>query len=102
MESEAFTLVCDHLIRNTGLDRPAARGTVRLALREAGLDATTVSPGQMRVVVNKLLPVELRSLRIADVEGHCHAIEGRLARLQKNPAGGDTPERVFERIGGSS
>lgn len=102
MESEAFTLVCEHLIRTTGLDPPAARGTVRLALREAGLDAARVSAGQMRVVVSKLLPVELRSLRIADVEGHCHALEGRLARLQKGAdSGGDTPERVFERIGGS-
>ncbi|NNL66521.1 MAG: hypothetical protein HKP30_09785 [Myxococcales bacterium] len=102
MESEAFTLVCEHLIQNTGLEPPAARGTVRLALKEAGLDAASVSAGQMRVVVTKLLPVELRSLRIADVEGHCHTLEGRLARLAKSGSRtDDTPERVFERIGRS-
>ena len=41
-DAPAFTLVCEHLERATGLDRPAARGTVRLALKEAGLDVSAI------------------------------------------------------------
>jgi hypothetical protein len=99
-DAPAFALVCSHLETTTGLDRPAARGTVRLALKEAGLDAETVSPAQMSVVVQKLLPRELRSLRISDVEGHCTALLARLKRLAMGDAtGGDGPQAVFQRLG---
>ena len=63
-DSEAFTIVCDHLERATGLERPAARGTVRLALKEAGLDSESVTPEQMSVVTEKILPSELQALNI--------------------------------------
>jgi len=98
-ESESFTVVCEHLERATGLDRPAARGTVRLALKEAGLDAGSVTPAQMAIVTEKVLPKELASLRISDVEGHCHAIRGRLKRVtETDGAEGPSPEAVFERL----
>ena len=103
-ESEAFTLVCEHLERATGLARPAARGTVRLALKEAGLDAETVTPAQMAVVTEKVLPAELGALRIADVEGHCQTLRGRLKRMVSEPSGAGeaSPEAVFERMGARS
>jgi hypothetical protein len=98
-DSPAFALVCDHLERATNLARPAARGTVRLALKEAGLDPDAVSPAQMMVVTERVLPAELRALRIADVEGHCHSIRARLKRLHSVPAGdADSPEAVFARL----
>lgn len=99
-ETRAFTLVCDHLEQATPLDRPAARGTVRLALKEAGLSPEAVTAAQMMVVTEKVLPVELRALRIADVEGHCHSIRARLKRLLSGQDGGETasPEAVFERL----
>lgn len=99
-EAEAFTIVCDHLERATGLERPAARGTVRLALKEAGLSPETVTPAQMAVVTEKILPRELEALRIADVEGHCQSIRGRLKRaIGSEGAAGASPEAVFERLG---
>lgn len=101
-DSAAFTLVCEHLERATGLDRPAARGTVRLALKEAGLDAETVTPAQMAVVTEKVLPAELAALRIADVDGHCQTLRGRLKRLLPDGAGEASPEAVFERLGAHS
>jgi hypothetical protein len=99
-EAEAFTIVCDHLERATGLERPAARGTVRLALKEAGLSPESVTPAQMAVVTEKILPNELRALRIADVEGHCQSIRGRLRRASDSGKGADgaSPEAVFERL----
>lgn len=100
-DSPAFALVCDHLERATSLARPAARGTVRLALKEAGFDAESVSPTQMMVVTEKVLPAELRALRISDVDGHCSTIRARLKRLQAGVKPGDaqSPEAVFARLG---
>ena len=98
-ETEAFTIVCDHLQRATGLERPAARGTVRLALKEAGLDPETVTAEQMAVVTEKVLPKELEALRISDVDGHCQSIRGRLKRVGPADGGGASPEAVFERLG---
>lgn len=99
-EAEAFTIVCDHLERATGLERLAARGTVRLSLKEAGLSPDSVTPEQMAVVTEKILPNELRALRIADVDGHCQAIRGRLKRASGGggDANGASPEAVFERL----
>ena len=100
-EAQAFMVVCDHLERATSLERPAARGTVRLALKEAGLDAETITPDQMSIVTEKVLPAELQALRIADVDGHCQSIRARLKRLQRGDARA-TPEAVFERLAGDS
>ncbi|MBW2314011.1 MAG: hypothetical protein JRH10_07450 [Deltaproteobacteria bacterium] len=97
--ADAFTIVCDHLERATVLERPAARGTVRLALKEAGLDPESVTPSQMAVVTEKLLPSELEALRITDVNGHCQSIRGRLKRLESDSSSSDaSPEAVFERL----
>jgi len=103
-DSPAFALVCDHLERATSLARPAARGTVRLALREAGFDPDSVTPAQMMVVIEKVLPAELRALHIGDVDGHCSSIRGRLRRLQTGVQPGDpqSPEAVFARLGQGS
>jgi len=98
-EAKAFTIVCDHLERATALARPAARGTVRLALKEAGLSPEFVTPAQMAVVTEKILPRELAALRIADVQGHCQSIRGRLQRARsEDTATGASPEAVFERL----
>ena len=103
-DSAAFDLACEYLEGATGLDRPAARGTVRLALKEAGLDPESVSASQMAVVSEKVLPAELRALRISDVDGHCNALRARLKRLAGGEAGagGASPEAVFERLAGEA
>ena len=98
-DAEAFDFVCDHLEQNTMLDRLVARGTVRIALKEAGLEARTVSPDQMSVVAEKVLPAELNSRGIEDAEGICAAIKRGLDSLDSG-AGADTPDAVFKRLGG--
>jgi hypothetical protein len=102
-ESKAFDIACSYLERSTGLERPAARGTVRLALKEAGLDPETVTADQLAVVTEKLLPAELRALRISDVDGHCHSLRAHLRRLDEGNAGAAAagPEAVFERLADS-
>jgi hypothetical protein len=100
-DSAAFDFVCAELERETSLDRLEARGTVRLALKEAGLEARSVNPDQIGVVVDKLLPSELEARGIEGAAALCARIKTGLA----NVAAGDqveTPDAVFQRLGSSA
>jgi hypothetical protein len=100
-DAEAFDYVCDYLEQNSALDRLAARGTIRIALKQAGLEARTVSPEQMTVVVEKILPKELGSRGVAEAERICTDLESGLAKLDAGAAT-ETPDAVFKRLGGGS
>jgi len=58
-QSRAFDHACETLERKTKLSRLEARGTVRLALKAAGLDAGRVTARQMGVVFERIMPGEL-------------------------------------------
>src|SRR5215468_3351896 len=64
-DSPAFVFVCEELERLTKLTRDEARGTVWLALRDAGFTASAVGPREMKVVLERLMPRELASRRRA-------------------------------------
>jgi hypothetical protein len=98
-ESKAFQYVCEDLENRTSLDRLAARGTVRLALKEAGLDPASVTPIQMAVVLRQVMPRELQSRGIADAEKVCDAIRTGVQTLPAE-ASADSPDAVFARLGG--
>ena len=98
-ESAAFASVCEELERATDLDRLEARGTVRLALKQSGLDARTVGTHEMGVVVEKILPTELESRGIADASSVCQSISGALASVSDEGTA-DSPDAVFARLGG--
>ena len=98
-DSSAFELACEVLERDTSLDRLEARGTVRLALKAAGLDGRNVAPHQMAVVVEKLLPVELESRGVENGPRVCAALKEGLAGLESSDSA-ETPEAVFTRLGG--
>jgi len=100
-DSKAFDYVCGQLEEKTELDRLAARGTVRLALKQAGLEARSVAPEQMKVVVEKLLPGELSCRGIAAGAGLCAAIGTGLTGMGSGPAV-ETPDAVFRRLGGGA
>lgn len=73
-DSPVFEHTCRELEQRTGLDRLAARGTVRIALRNAGLDVASVDATQMGVVLRRVLPKELGSRGVEDGEALCEAI----------------------------
>ncbi|MBW1884641.1 MAG: hypothetical protein JRJ58_14010 [Deltaproteobacteria bacterium] len=98
-DSEVFDFVCEQLEQRTNVDRLEARGTVRIALKKAGVEVRTVNIEQMIVVVTKLLPGQLVRRAVEDGQMHCDAILRQLATLEVG-AIGDTPEDVFERLGG--
>jgi hypothetical protein len=100
-DTGAFDFVCAQLEAGTSLDRLEARGTVRLALKQAGFEARGVSPEQMAVVVARILPEELASRGVEDSAGLCASIGAGLQNLEAGEVG-DTPDAVFQRLGGTS
>jgi hypothetical protein len=100
-DSAAFDFVCSELEKDTSLDRLEARGTVRLALKGAGLEARSVTPDQIAVVVEKLLPGELESRGIEDAAALCARIKSGLSSVSAGDQV-ETPDAVFQRLGGSA
>jgi hypothetical protein len=98
-DSEAFEHVCSQLERETSLQRLEARGTVRLVLKHAGLEARSVTSAQISVAISKVLPGELVARGIEDAEAVCTSIVSGLAALHDEVLG-DTPEAIFQRLGG--
>jgi hypothetical protein len=98
-DSPVFEFVCGELERRTSLGRLEARGTVRLALKEAGLGAS-VSVREMQVVLERVLPGALASRGIENGEVICSEIRGGTTRLQDSARTADTPEAIFGRLGG--
>ena len=96
---KAFDHVCAELESHTSFDRLAARGTVRIALKSAGLDPSTVTAAQMQVVVKRVLPRELSSRGIDAAETVCDGIVASLGAVQDDVVG-ESPEAVFERLAG--
>ena len=91
-DSPVFDRSCAELEQRTGLDRLAARGTVRIALKSAGLDVAGVDAAQMVVVLRKVLPAELSTRGIGDATAVCDAIADVLAETHFEV----TPDRAGE------
>ncbi len=58
----------------TPFDRLEARGTMRIALKGAGLDSKSVDATQMAVVLRAMLPPELTTRGVTDVARVCDSI----------------------------
>jgi len=95
--SAAFDAAHAALEKSSGMDRWAARGAIQLALMDAGLEASTVSKDQMSVVVEKLLPRQLQSQKIADVGSICAKIRDALMLLREDKTV-ETADKVFQRM----
>ncbi|MBW2290436.1 MAG: hypothetical protein JRG80_12770 [Deltaproteobacteria bacterium] len=101
VDAPAFDWMCTRLEQDTSLDRLAARGTVRLALKGAGLDARTLTPDQLKVVIDKLLVGELTARGIDDAAGLCSSLLAALASAAQGlttEAAGEAPDAVFSRL----
>lgn len=97
-DSQTFDFVCAELERRTSLNRLEVRGTVRIALKNAGLDGG-VTPEQMKVVLERVLPAELKTRGIANPETHCAAVAAGLsATARPGEAPAETPEAIFARL----
>ena len=97
-DSPLFAFATAELERLTSLTKAEARGTIRLALRDAGFTADAVRAEELRVVLEKLMPRELASRRISDGEAVCQQIARGLDGIGGG-ASGDSPDAVFKRLG---
>jgi hypothetical protein len=103
MASSIFDLVSGEIERRTDLSTLEARGTVRLALKQSGLDARAVTSRQMAVMLERVMPVELRARGVRDAERVCETAIAAL-RVAHRETGeehdAESPEAIFRRLAG--
>jgi len=97
-ESQAFDRVCIMLEHLTELNRLEARGTVRIALKQAGLKSDSVRADEMVVAISAILIGELEARGIAEAADLCGKITDSLSRIDE-AARDDAPEDIFARLG---
>ena len=100
MADSIFDLVADELEQRTDLAKLEARGTVRLALREAGLDARSATLEQMTVLLERVLPKEMITRGVEDAEQICQAILAAVSSSGASAAtlDSESPEAIFRRL----
>ncbi len=100
MTASTFDWVCHELEAATGLDRLVSRGTVRIALKSAGLDAAALTAKQLEAILERVLPAELKARGVGDADRLCSEMLGRLARADlQGGASSQSPEEIFARLG---
>jgi hypothetical protein len=97
----AFDWICAELERLTSLETLEARGTVRLALKKAGLEARNATPAQLAVAVERVLGGELQARGIENSDEVCGQLAIGLKSQGSTSSAGESPEEVFKRLGGS-
>lgn len=102
-ESPVFERAADELEALSRMSRLEARGTLRLALKDAGLVPKTVNAKAMLVVLDRILPQLLTRRGVAGAPDMCRSISGIVRGLTSETSYDiDTPEKVFARIGHTS
>jgi len=100
MLSPVFEFVAAEVERRSTLATLEARGTVRLALKRAGLDAGSVTRDQMQVVLERVLPEEMRSRGVAGSAELCRTLASALRAANPGGDAPDSPETIFRRLAG--
>jgi hypothetical protein len=100
MGKELFDYAAQKLEALTGLDRLEARGTLRIGLKEAGLDAKQLTLPQLQVLFDKVMPQQLELRAIDDAKSVCSAIikEVRSADLTNDAPAFASCDEVFDRL----
>lgn len=100
-DNALFERVCQEIECGTELTRLSARGAVRLALRDAGLEVATLNVKQASAVLRLVLPAELRKCGVADPESLCAALAREITASSEDAFGAvAAPEDMFRRIRG--
>jgi hypothetical protein len=100
MSASIFDFVSDELERLTRLEKLEARGTVRLALKAAGLDPRTVTTQQMVATLEKVMPNEMKLRGVDDGEQVCRTMVAALVAAHPAAASAnlESPEAIFRRL----
>jgi hypothetical protein len=100
MATSIFDLAADELETRSDFEKLEARGTVRLALKSAGLDPREVTASQMAVVFTRVMPKELAARGVESPDSICEAIVGVLksTHVVNDESNASSPEEVFRRL----
>jgi hypothetical protein len=98
-DSPVFEWVAGALEGRTGLTRLEARGTVRLALKDAGLEPRSLTAEECAVVLRRVLPSELERRRVADATALCITLARELGDLRLQ-ASSESAYAVMRRLSG--
>ena len=90
-DAPAFSFVAEQIESITTLDRLEARGTVRLAVKEAGFSAASIGPEEMAIVVDRVLPKELEGRGVRDSAAQCATIREGLSGIEAGAGVQDSP-----------
>jgi hypothetical protein len=94
-----FDWLADKLAAATSLSDLEARGTLRLALRAAGLEARTAGADALRVVIERVLAGELRARGVDGAESLCERLASELAAARFEAPAVESADSVFARLG---
>jgi hypothetical protein len=102
VDTTLFDFAAERIEHYTGFSRIEARGTLRIALKVAGLDAGTLTAGQLCVVLEKVMPAELKKRGVKEFAETCGAVMDDLANVPAAPAeaGAGDLDGIFRRLGG--
>ncbi len=102
MSTELFDCAAQKLEALTDFDRLEARGTLRIALKEAGLDAKDLSFIQLAAVFEKVMPQQLELRAVDDAEAVCSAVikEVRISETSAGASATTSSDEIFGRLGG--
>jgi hypothetical protein len=82
VSDDLFSFVAEQLEQSTPLDRIESRGTIRIALKMAGLERQSTTPEQFCVIVERILPDELKKRGVTEVHAVCPAL---IAKVRSEP-----------------
>ncbi len=100
MAADLFDFAAERLEHHTGFSRIEARGTLRIALKVAGLDAGSITAGQLCVVLEKVMPAELKQRGVKEAAEICGAMMEDLANAPAPSKAAPTtdPDAIFGRL----
>jgi hypothetical protein len=103
MATDLFDLAAEKLEASIDMDRLTARGTLRIALKEAGLDAHKLTVPQLQAVFEKLMPKELDARGFSNTAVTCRSVMEVIARAAEtlHIDTSISPDDVFKRLGGN-
>jgi hypothetical protein len=102
MSTGLFDPAAEQLEHHTGLDRLEARGTLRLAIKQAGLDARRLTLRELDAIFEKVMPEQLATRGIDQPSSVCKAIMAEITRSANGATTADVAnsDEVLGRLGG--
>jgi len=100
---DLFDFAAERLEQQTSLDRLAARGTLRIALKAAGLSPNGLRVRPLGVVLERVLPAELEKRGVEDARMVCAKLATALAGASIRGEASDSADtdEIFRRLGDS-